>query len=50
VKNLDLDHELEDFDGGEDYDNDAGSEGWFPLTASYQDKNNPADIRVRRFE
>ena len=27
VKNLDLDDELDDFDGGEDYDDGAGGEG-----------------------
>lgn len=27
VKNLDLDNELDDFDGGEDYDDGAGGEG-----------------------
>ena len=29
VKNLDLDDELDDFDGGEDYDDEAGGEGLF---------------------
>ena len=29
VKNLDLDDELDDYDGGEDYDEDAGGEGLF---------------------
>jgi elongation factor 1 alpha-like protein len=27
IKNLDLDDELDEFDGGEDYDNGAGGEG-----------------------
>jgi hypothetical protein len=27
IKNLDLDDELDDFDGGEDYDYDGGAEG-----------------------
>jgi elongation factor 1 alpha-like protein len=27
IKNLDLDHELDDYDGGEDYDDDGGDEG-----------------------
>ena len=31
IKNLDLDDELDEFDGGEDYD-DAGGEGLSPST------------------
>jgi elongation factor 1 alpha-like protein len=27
VKNMDLDDELDDFDGGEDYDDDGGDNG-----------------------
>ena len=39
VKNLDLDDELDDFDGGEDYDDDgAGDEGSYDLTALYQSR------------
>ena len=36
VKNLDLDDELDDYDGGEDYDNDgAGGEGLLLLFSSF---------------
>jgi hypothetical protein len=31
VKNMDLDDELDDFDGGEDYDDDGGDNGLLPL-------------------
>jgi elongation factor 1 alpha-like protein len=31
VKNMDLDDELDDFDGGEDYDDDGGDNGMLPL-------------------
>jgi len=30
IKNLDLDDELDEFDGGEDYDDGAGGEGLSP--------------------
>lgn len=29
VKNMDLEDELDDFDGGEDYDDDGGDNGWY---------------------
>jgi hypothetical protein len=32
VKNLDLDDELDDFDGGGNYDDGAGGEGRSPLS------------------
>jgi hypothetical protein len=36
VKNLDLDDELDDYDGGEDYDDDgAGGEGLLLLFSSF---------------
>ena len=36
VKNLDLDDELDDYDGGEDYEDDgAGGEGWLSLFSSF---------------
>lgn len=31
IKNMVLDDELEDFDGGEDYFDDGGDSGLFPL-------------------
>ena len=34
VKNMDLDDELDDFDGGEDYDDDGGDNCMLPLKAS----------------
>lgn len=35
MKNLDLDDELEDYDGGNDYgDDDAGSYGYFRIFCS----------------
>ena len=32
IKNLDLDEELDDYDGGVDYDADEGAEGLFLLS------------------
>lgn len=37
VKNLDLDDELDDFDGGEEYDEDGtGAEGLFPTLCTHR--------------
>jgi elongation factor 1 alpha-like protein len=36
VRNMDYDEELDDFDGGEDYDDDgAGAEGTSPLSRPF---------------